>query len=126
MSAFFDLPLNLPHAGTIAKRILAKLEEHDAPEAKQTVLELVLLLAEPRMEGENPPEPDAERMRLQALELTRRLVSQIESGGLGDDRLGQHVRNLFECLSEGAEGARESLRAGEDPNSPMRPRPADG
>jgi hypothetical protein len=36
------------------------------------------------------------------------------------DRLGQHVRNLFECLGLAEEGAQLSLKCGERPDSPMR------
>jgi hypothetical protein len=54
-------------------------------------------------------------------DLARALVDQIERAGAGSDRLGQHVRNFFECLSLGEEGAAISLRAGEDPNSIQRP-----
>ncbi len=49
------------------------------------------------------------------------LVDELEARGWKDDRLGQTVRNLFECLERGAEGAALSLRAGEDPRSPLRP-----
>ena len=52
----------------------------------------------------------------------RKLVEEIERMGIGEDRLGQAVRNLFECLGFAEEGAAISLRAGEDPNSLMRPR----
>jgi hypothetical protein len=48
-------------------------------------------------------------------------VDAIEALGVGEDRLGQNVRNLFECLGLGQEGAEISLRAGEDPRSLMRP-----
>jgi hypothetical protein len=40
---------------------------------------------------------------------------------LGHDRLGQCVRNFFECLELGREGAAISLRAGENPRSMQRP-----
>jgi hypothetical protein len=50
------------------------------------------------------------------------VVDDIEKSGVGYDRLGQAVRNLFECLSMGEEGSRISLRAGENPGSTMRPR----
>ena len=48
-------------------------------------------------------------------------MGEIERLKLGSDRLGQHVRNLFECLELGEEGAQISLRAGENPNSVQRP-----
>ena len=43
------------------------------------------------------------------------------SAHVTSDRLGQLVRNYFECLELGAEGAEISLRAGEDPRSLQRP-----
>jgi hypothetical protein len=48
-------------------------------------------------------------------------VDAIEEDGLQSDRLGQWVRNLFECLEKAEEGLEISLRAGEDPNSLQRP-----
>lgn len=51
----------------------------------------------------------------------RVLVSEIAAAGVGGDRIGQCVRNLFECLERGEEGARLSLLAGEDPCSLLRP-----
>jgi hypothetical protein len=71
--------------------------------------------------GENPPRPAASQARDQAAALGRTLVDQIEEGRLGHDRLGQNIRNLFECLELGREGASISLRAGEDPKSFQRP-----
>ena len=53
--------------------------------------------------------------------LGRLLVDHIERDQLGHDRLGQGIRNLFECLELGREGAVISLRAGEDPRSFQRP-----
>ena len=60
-------------------------------------------------------------VRDQAAVLGRKLVDQIEREKAGHDRLGQCVRNLFECLELGQEGAVISLRAGEDPKSFQRP-----
>jgi len=36
------------------------------------------------------------------------------------DRLGQLVRNFFECLGLAEEGAQLALRCGERPDSPLR------
>jgi hypothetical protein len=71
--------------------------------------------------GENPPGPEAMELRDRVAMLARELVDRIEAAGVAHDRLGQHVRNLFECLELGEEGAAISLRAGEDPNSIQRP-----
>jgi hypothetical protein len=60
-------------------------------------------------------------LRDEAAQLGRRLVECIEADEVGSDRVGQCVRNLFECLALGQEGAALSLRAGEDPNSLQRP-----
>ncbi len=82
----------------------------------------LLALLEPCVElDENPARALALQLRERAAVLGRTLVDQIESGGLGFDRLGQCVRNLFECLELGREGAAISLRAGEDPRSLQRP-----
>lgn len=122
MSAYFDLPLNLPHAGTISLRILRRVEHLEGSRLADLSVELAKLLAPARLEEENPPDPEAEDLRQMALSLARRIVDEIEAMGVGDDRLGQSVRNLFECLSAGAEGTQQSLRAGEDPGSMLRPR----
>jgi hypothetical protein len=80
------------------------------------------VLLDPCLElDENPPGPLAAEIRDRAAALGRRLVDQVEGGGLGHDRLGQCVRNLFECLELGREGADISLRAGENPRSLQRP-----
>lgn len=125
---FFQVALNLPHAGRVARRILHYLPPGDgnghgasAAHARALAAELVTLLT-PWLElGENPPEPVAGETRDRAALLGRQLVDQIESGSLGHDRLGQCIRNLFECLELGREGAGISLRAGENPKSFQRP-----
>jgi len=48
-------------------------------------------------------------------------VGEIEAAGYQGDRLGQSVRNLFECLGLAEEGAELSLRCGERPDSLLRP-----
>jgi hypothetical protein len=53
--------------------------------------------------------------------MARELVALLEPTRLKGDRLGQLIRNLFECLELGKEGAEISLRAGENPNSLQRP-----
>ena len=39
---------------------------------------------------------------------------------IAGDRLGQHVRNLFECMGLPEEGALLALECGERPDSPLR------
>ena len=123
-SPFFDVKLNLPHAGRISRRLLTILhgDGHDHTDAATTIVQLVDLL-DPYYESDENPRPDkAARVRLQAAELGRVFVDQVEVERLGHDRLGQCVRNLFECLELGREGAAISLRAGEEPGSMQRPR----
>jgi hypothetical protein len=128
MAAFFDLPLNLPHAGTIAWRIARLIESHafstnlNYLKLAETADALETLLHPYRVSGEDPPEAEAEAVRQEAARLGRELADQIARLQVGEDRLGQCVRNLFECLAMGEEGAELSLQAGENPDSLQRPR----
>ena len=119
----FQIPLNLPHAGRVGVRILSLLDREGRPAAdtERTADKLVAVLQPYSESGENPRPDLATRVRDQAAVLGRQLVGQIERDKLGHDRLGQCVRNLFECLELGREGAEISLRAGEDPRSFQRP-----
>ena len=123
--AHFDIPLDIPHAGRIADRLLSligrSLEdlEIDAPALMEKAQHLWTLLF--RFTGEEDNPSDALRLRDEAAQLGRELVTEMESAGLASDRLGQLVRNLFECLELGAEGSEISLRAGESLNSLQRP-----
>jgi hypothetical protein len=123
---FFKVALNLPHAGRIARRIVPLLPASrslsaSALEARKAAVALVELL-EPSLDlDENPPAELGAEVRDRAAKLGRELVDQVERGGFGHDRLGQCVRNLFECLELGREGAEISLRAGENPRSLQRP-----
>lgn len=123
--AHFDIPLDLPHAGRIADRILILVEKHaeelgiDAPDVIAFAEQLWHLLFKYTSDEDNPP--DAMRIRDEAAITGRQLVDHMVSAQLVSDRLGQLVRNLFECLELGEEGASISLRAGENPNSLQRP-----
>jgi len=124
---FFQVALNLPHAGRIARRILQQLPpkgipgEPDEALARSLVIEMIELL-DPSMEQDENPAPSlALPLRDKVAGIGRKVVDAIERGGLGHDRLGQCVRNLFECLELGREGADISLRAGENPRSMQRP-----
>lgn len=123
--AFFDIPMDLPHAGRIADRISILVERHaeelgiDAPEALDRAERLSTYLFRNAGGDDNPP--DAIAIRDQAAAIARELVDSLEAARLTSDRLGQLIRNLFECLELGKEGAEISLRAGENPNSLQRP-----
>jgi hypothetical protein len=68
---------------------------------------------DPKAEIALPAADDAAR---EALSLVEALLDTTVRG----DRLGQIVRNLFECLGLPEEGAAQSLRCGERPDSPLR------
>jgi hypothetical protein len=124
--AFYNVPVNLPHAATVANRIearLAAMQVFDNPEA-ETLSVLIDNLHEmiSKYEGTNdPPDQESEQVVEAAAAIARKIVNEIEQLNIGEDRLGQLIRNLFECLGLGKEGAEISLRAGEDPNSLLRP-----
>jgi hypothetical protein len=87
-----------------------------------TAVKLEALLAPCGEQEDNPPAIVAKRLREEAAGLARQLVVEIEARpGAGHDRLGQSIRNLFECLELGREGAVLGLRAGENPRSLQRP-----
>ncbi len=119
--------LNLPHAGRVALRIVRLMADsgpYRTPRkdsAAETATRLEALLAPHFESGDHPPAVVAARVREEAAALGRKLVDQIEREKAGHDRLGQCVRNLFECLELGQEGAIISLRAGENPDSFQRP-----
>jgi hypothetical protein len=70
---------------------------------------------------EEDPAQDAAIKAADAIaERARTLVGAIVDSPARGDRLGQHVRNLFEVLGLAEEGATLSLRCGERPDSPMR------
>lgn len=123
--AHFDIPLDIPHAGRIADRLLSLLGRYieelsiEAPEALEAAEKIWALLF--RFTGEEDNPAGALRIRDQAAILGRQLVDEMERAHIASDRLGQLVRNYFECLELGAEGAEISLRVGEDPKSLQRP-----
>lgn len=123
----FDIPLDLPHAGRMASRIVRLLERHcdengiDAPAVLDVAERLDVMLSKYVQEDENPMPDESETARASAADLGRELVAALEASQIRGDRLGQYVRNLFECLALGKEGAEISLRAGENPDSLQRP-----
>jgi len=118
--------INLPHARTIVERIGRTLEVlggfgHETNGGAQTLSDALAELAGSlRSFDEDPVAEEA----LQAADLAaakgRALVDAIVGTRCQSDRLGQHVRNLFECLGLPEEGAELSLRCGERPDSPLR------
>jgi len=124
----FDIPLNLPHAGTIAARIVSVIESRafavniEYLRLSDTAARLAGLLLPYRLSDEDPDTTEeAETVRQEAARIGREMVDEIARRQLGEDRLGQCIRNLFECLEMGEEGALLSLRAGENPRSLQRP-----
>lgn len=121
----FDIPLDLPHAGRLSQRLHRLLESHfedeglDAPEIMEAAGALLDILEPYAGEDDNPR--DASKLRDQAAAAARHLIDILESARIRGDRLGQLLRNIFECLELGEEGARLSLRAGENPASLQRP-----
>ena len=116
--------INLPHARTIVQRIGRSLDALGAfPEegAEGELPEALLALEETLRDFDE--DPGAE-IALPAADATaaagRRLVDAILATPWRSDRLGQHVRNLYECLGAPDEGATLSLQCGERPDSPMR------
>lgn len=117
-----SIPLNLPHAATVAYRWVYHLQRLSAPETLLSrAADLVRLLEPCRDADVNPPPDESKRLVEEAARIGREIVAEVERLGLGDDRLGLAVRNLFECLGLAAEGAQLSLRAGENPDSLLRP-----
>ena len=118
--------INLPHARTIVQRIGRSLEALGAFGEAGNGGAQGLREAWERLDKEVGPFEDdpAQDEALQAAdavaERARTLVAAILETPARSDRLGQHVRNLFECLGLAEEGASLSLRCGERPDSPMR------
>jgi hypothetical protein len=129
----FDLPLNLHHAAKIAGRLVFYMERwrtvgmlndgtnEGHSEAWRLCQRLATVLNPCLDDEDNPVDFKARAYQTEAADLGRQLVVAVEAIGLGDDRFGQALRNLFECLSLGLEGAVLSLRVGEKPDSPLRP-----
>ena len=116
--------INLPHALTIVGRLVYYLEKRSEPtpiEETQVLETLAALDAILRPHSTDPPESTALKVARNAAVPARTLVDEIVRAGYRGDRLEQCVRNLFECLGLGEEGAELSLRVGERPDSPLRP-----
>jgi hypothetical protein len=118
--------INLPHARTIAQRVGRTLEVLGGFGEAGNGGALALHAAFEALEGslrEFDEDPRAEEAIVAADAVAakaRTLVEAILATSCRSDRLGQHVRNLFECLGLAEEGAEASLKCGERPNSPLR------
>jgi hypothetical protein len=118
--------LNLPHARTILQRIGRSLEAvgafGEAGNGHAAPLAAAFDAVEQRLRvfDEDPPAEEALGAADEAAALARALVAAVLATPFRGDRLGQHVRNLFECLGLPEEGAELALLCGERPDSPLR------
>ncbi|MGH9796016.1 MAG: hypothetical protein ACRD5G_14710 [Candidatus Acidiferrales bacterium] len=116
--------LNLPHALTIVGRLALYLETRREPvpveqtRVREHIEGLYELLGP---YAEDPPADVAVPIAALAAGRARLLADEITRAGYSGDRIGQCIRNLFECLGLPAEGAAVSLSCGERPDSPLRP-----
>lgn len=117
--------INLPHSRTVLARIARMLEllgafREDA--AGGPALHAAFRTIE--REAEPYDEDPALGAAIDAADAlagrARALVAALLETPVRSDRLGQHVRNLFECLGLPEEGAELSLQCGEKPDSLMR------
>ena len=117
MDRFFNVPVDLQHAHTVVGRIqhilLQSATDDSAPRLSLERLgRIEELLQSSRSEEEVCKMASAE---------ARLLVADIQLEGVKSDRIGQRMRNLFELLGLGREGAEIGLLCGENPNSLQRP-----
>jgi len=118
--------INLPHARTVLARIGRSLEAlgafGEAGNGGALALHQAFDALGKELEpfDEDPPEAQALRIADALAERGRELVAAILETPARSDRLGQHVRNLFECLGLPEEGAELALRCGERADSPLR------
>jgi len=116
---YFNVPQNLSHAATVAARIRALIAETDGRLSMDRAEAVCDALADCR--HSDPDIEMAEAIKLSAEQAGVELVEMIELEGIGNDQIGQRVRNLFENLGEGKLGSEMGLRAGENPASLQRP-----
>ena len=117
--------INLPHSRTVLVRIGRMLDflgtfRPEAPggPALHAAFQDIERAAEPY--DEDPALAPAVEAADALAERARALVAALLETPVRSDRLGQHVRNLFECLGLPEEGAELALRCGEKPDSLMR------
>ena len=118
--------INLPHSRTILARLGRTLEALGAFDDSGNGGNLELHSAYDAVEAavrefdEDPPMEVALQAADAVATRGRALVAAILATRCRSDRLGQWVRNLFECLGLAEEGARLSLECGETPDSFLR------
>jgi hypothetical protein len=118
--------INLPHARTVVQRIGRSLEALGAFSEEANGGAFALYAAfdglETRLRDfeDDPPQESALAEADAAAARARELVRAILVTPVRGDRLGQHVRNLFECLGLAEEGRELALQCGERPDSPLR------
>jgi len=118
--------INLPHSRTIVGRIGRSLDAlgafGEAGNGGAFALHAAFegLESEVRAFNEDPPYERALQAADGVAIRARALVTAILGTPARGDRLGQLVRNLFECLGLPEEGAELSIRCGERPDSPLR------
>jgi hypothetical protein len=118
--------INLPHSRTIVQRISRNLELLGAFREGENGGALELVGACERLEravrdhNDDPPFAQALDEADRLAGLARALVEAVLNTSCRGDRLGQSVRNLFECLGLPQEGADLALRCGEAPDSLLR------
>ncbi|MEO8501717.1 MAG: hypothetical protein ABI565_12430 [Vicinamibacteria bacterium] len=116
--------INLPHARTIAERIERQLEilrvlEGEGSKPLNAAAIALRSRLEPWLEDSDPEAAAASADPIVAV--ARDLVKAIvDDERARSDRLGQCIRNLFECLGLPNEGRSVSLACGENPDSLMR------
>ena len=118
--------INLPHARTIVQRIARTLdalggfgqESNGGAQALSEALADVDGALRPF--DADPPAEEAIEAADAVAAKGRLLVDVIVASTCRSDRLGQHVRNFFECLGLNEEGADLALKCGERANSPLR------
>jgi hypothetical protein len=118
--------INLPHARTVAMRVGGGLEalgafgESESGGARLLHTALDELDRSLRDFDDDPPLAAALAAADDIAERARAVVDAILETPLRNDRLGQHIRNLFECLGLAEEGRTLSLLCGERPDSALR------
>jgi hypothetical protein len=118
--------INLPHARTIVQRVGRTLEVLGGFGEAGNGGAVALYAAFEGLEGslrefDEDPRADEAIVAADAVAAkARALVEAILATSCRSDRLGQHIRNLFECLGLAEEGAETSLKCGERPDSPLR------